>query len=287
MDKKSFEILSEFNLPMPIRYNLTEAISMPPATSFYLRHSPEFHYLNKVINKNDLDNDFLSIKKMLLEGKLVYIEESIPSLFGACLYIDNGLIYGEIIQGHIIGLLRRGMCGQRFYINQDKKLISHKTFQQFYFLQERYGYSCNTNLNPVDMTEQISNIIKEIVLKLPNDINDLLLEILITENRIICCDAKYPKLLNFMEVIKRYFINNEFYSLFTRNQRNKNMIIFDNFDIDINNNQINMPKNIIVNNSALLSHFITKQWNLFESILVLKDYDVILDLFENYGGKIK
>lgn len=280
MNNTAFDILSKLNLPMPKRYDLAEALNMPPETSFYMRHVPELHYLNKVIDKEYFDNNYSSIEKMLLEGKLIYIEEAVPSTFGACLYVDKGLIYGEIVQGHIIGLLRRGMCSQRFYINQDNELLSMKTSQQFYFIQKYQEYTCKINLKPLDMTELIHKIVEEIISKLPKDINDLLLEILITNDRVICCDAKHPILNNFMGVIYKLFLDNGDYDLFIKKKRESRLVLVDEFDIDIYDNQIYKPQSIVLYNSALLSHYITRQWDFFETILVIRNPIVLFNIFE-------
>jgi hypothetical protein len=280
MNSKAFEILSSLNLTIPKRYDLPEVLIMPDTAVFYLRYSQEFHYLSRIVDKKELENNILSIEKMYQEGKLIYIEEAIPSIFGACLYIDKGLVYGEIVRGHIIGLLRRGMCAQRFYIDQNNNLFVKKTCQLLYFLQENGKYSYLVNNDPPDMDKQINRIIENIVRILPiQDINGLLLEILITNDRIICCDAKYPDLDNFMDFASEIFLNKDDFCLLKKNLINNELVFIDNFDIDVFNN-INKSHNIVLNNSALLSHFITRHWNLINTIFAIKNQMFLFNILD-------
>jgi len=268
MNKQAFEILTGLGLPTPKTYSLQEVSAGHDSDVFYLRFNKNTSFRSGIVPRRKIITSISDYEKMLINGDLLLIEEVVPSIFGAALYVEAGYVYGEIVRGHLIGLLRRGFCGSRFLfpLLTDGPKTIERTFQQFYCIQTESGYKIELNDPFYELEPAVELIKKELLSKLPRNVNNLLLEVLITDARILYCDAKFPQLSGFMNFVQNFFLRNK-YTLLTKDKSCRGYIMVDEFDIDLHP-EIENHVSIVARNGALLSHFITRNWNKINDIIL-------------------
>lgn len=261
MNPCAFEIIENLGLRHPNVYNLSDAIKANQ-NSFYLRYGRDMEAKSCVVNKEELITRKDKLEEDLLAGKLIEIEDFFKSVAGCAVYINSDGIYGEYVCGHIVALLRRGLCRKRFFIDQNNKVFIKDAFQGFEAIQIVGGYNWRICTNRLDKLNETIRYLTNSITVRPKD---LLMEILITENEIIVCDAKYPRMENAWQGMKMMF---DMYdtAIYLKNMSNRDILEndskIDGFDIDWS-----LPvKNLIVGNSAILSHYITRNYEMYNMI---------------------
>lgn len=261
MNPNAFEIIEKLGLVHPRFYNLDEIVQSQ-CSKFYLRYSKSSDKESYVIDKRELLDKIDTLKWDIQSGALTKIEDSFDSVAGCAAYINPDGIYGEYVSGHIISLLRRGLCNKRFYIGKDKGVKVKDAFQGFEAIQLKGGYDWKPCLNRLDKLGSVIRYLSDCVLE---NQTDLLLEILITENAIIVCDAKYPKMEQSWKEIKKMF-DDEFSGLFLKKRKTtktcQEQVKIDGLDIDLSC----FVENVLIGNGAILSHYITRNYSKFNSI---------------------
>lgn len=261
MNSQAFHIIEALGLRAPKSYNLNEAIESQ-RNKFYLRYCKDVGYQSHVINKEELIIQRAMLEKEISKGKLLRIEDAFDSIAGCAVYANLDGIYGEYVSGHIISLLRKGICRKRFLIDKCGEVKVREAFQGFEATQIKGGYFWRPCENVKDKLNEITCYLLE---NLISKEKDLLLEILITEDDIIICDAKHPGMDMSWQSMKDIFdINNV--EIFLKKTHSKKVNVkefkIDGFDIDLS-----VPaKNIIIGNGAILSHYVTRNYPMYNTI---------------------
>lgn len=169
---------------------------------FYLRYHKNASCESRVVDRSELIAQNMVLKKDIAMGKLLRIEESFNSVAGCAVYANMDGIYGEYVSGHIVSLLRRGVCQKRFLIDERNHVVIKEAFQGFEAEQKKGVYIWTPCANRVDKLEEIICFLLRSKIKREKD---LLLEILITKDEIVVCDAKYPGMIAVWQGMKDFF----------------------------------------------------------------------------------
>lgn len=261
MNPHAFEIIENLGLRHPNVYSLCDVVKANQ-NNFYLRYSRDLVDKSCVVSKEELILRKDKFEEDLSTGKLIEIEDFFQSVAGCVVYINADGIYGEYVSGHIVALLRRGLCRKRFFIDENNKVFIKDAFQGFEALQTSGGYNWSICTNRLDKLNEIIDYLINSMIARPKD---LLMEILITENEIVVCDAKYPGMESAWQGMKKMFDLCDT-TIFLKNIYNSDVIKrdikVDGLDIDCS-----LPvKNLIVGNSAVLSHYITRNYGMYDMI---------------------
>ncbi|GHT84558.1 hypothetical protein FACS1894137_07760 [Spirochaetia bacterium] len=263
MNKNAFNILNGKKLVRASEYSLDEAGNLPSNKEIFLRYNELFKINNKKVNSSYIINNMKNLQNELENNELIQIVESIDSIAGGIIYIKDGFVYGEYVEGNIILLLRRGICRKRFLICPDTSL---------YELSALQNMICNEKIEKYEVLPfdgHLSGGFNVLITLLKENIHkfddNLLLEILIERDRIVFCDAKYKNLGLKPDILNIIFLKSESTILLKGHRVPKIFLSIDNFDID----KHTARKNIGIRNGAILSHFITYNINNIENLLFL------------------
>ena len=268
MNPKAFMIIEKIGLKHPESYSIQEAIDSQ-RNKFYLRYNKSKEEQSRVIGKDEIIALKNELEFDMQEGTLAKLEDAFDSIAGCVSYVNQDGIYGEYVDGHIQALLRKGICKKRFFIDNSGKVRKKDTFQGFEAIQMKGGYIWKpcTVQNSDGKMDRVIEYLKQKQDMIAGE-KDLLLEILITEEEIIACDAKYPGLTAIWQGIKCFFdseVSECYLKKNTASPLSKKQMKIDGFDIDASP----VIPNIVVANGALLSHYITRNFKAFESIKLL------------------
>ncbi len=260
---QAFQIIQTLGLHYPQSYDLREAMESSQK-KFYLRYDKRDNYESRVVSRDELIAESPTLEKDIAAGKLLKIENYYNSVAGCAAYVNKDEIYGEYVSGHIIALLRRGVCNKRFFIDERDKVTVKDAFQGFEAIQENGRYLWIPCENKTDKLEEVIHFLAK---NINRSQQDLLLEILITEDDIVVCDAKYPGMEAGWQGMKGIFEANWFHLKGSnRASTLEGEAKIDGFDVDAA-----VPaKNILVGNGAVLSHYITRNYANFDSIQFLR-----------------
>lgn len=262
MNPQAFQIIEALGMRHPKCYSLGEAIESH-RNSFYLRYDKKTGCQSRIVDKEGLIVQKAVLEKDISMGKLLKIEDSFNSIAGCAVYVNPDGIYGEYVCGHIIALLRRGICKKRFLVDENKRVTIKDVFQGFEARQTQGGYIWKPFTNEIDKMDAVIDYL----LKNINSVqSDLLLEILITENDIIVCDAKHPTMEDSWQGIKDIFNTNSS-EIYLKNGSSSfvKKVKIDGFDIDLSES----VKDILICNGAILSHYITRNYVMYNSIKII------------------
>lgn len=270
MNPRAFEILENLKLPYPHSYSLDEAISSE-RNNFYLRFSRNSKFESYVIDKDELIKKECQLHKLIASNDLIKIEDSFSSIAGSAIYINNDGVYGEYVEGHIISLLRRGICKLRFFINLQKEVFVKESFQGFEAYQQKGGY---TWMPYGQKKSEFSRFIQFLTSNIDISSRDLLLEILITNNEIIFCDAKNPMMSMCWNGIKQIFKPSNYsnINLISSESSGETSFQVDGLDIDMAGSEP-LAENILIANGAILSHYVTRNIERFKKIIYINRKD--------------
>lgn len=254
----------------PQAYDLREAIESSQK-KFYLRYDKKDNYESRVVSREELIVEYSTLKKDIAAGKLLKIENYYNSVAGCAAYVNKDEIYGEYVSGHIIALLRRGVCNKRFFIDERDQVTVKDAFQGFEAIQENGRYLWIPCENKTDKLEEVIHFLAKNVNRSQQD---LLLEILITEDDIVVCDAKYPGMGASWQGMKDIFDGNCAQSHLKGSHRASGLdgeVKIDGFDVDA----AVQAKNLLVGNGAILSHYITRNYANFENIQFVRTQNCV------------
>ena len=250
MNPQAFQIIESLGLRHPEFYRIEEAIDSKH-NKFYLRYNKGANCQSRVVDKEELITRRMDFEMDFETGRLLKIEDSFDSVAGCAVYIDSEGIYGEYVEGHIVALLRKGICKKRFFIDSNKNVAIKDAFQGFEAIQIKGGYLWEPCTDEKNTQKKLNKIINYLLKNILGGQEDLLLEILITEDEIVVCDAKHPGMKALWQGMKNIF-NTE-----NRYLKNKCLDDFfekevkiDGFDIDLSK----PVKDIIVGNGAILNN---------------------------------
>jgi hypothetical protein len=210
-------------------------------------------------NKNELESH-------IKNGILLQIEDVIATIAGGALYMYKGIVYGEYCEGHPIALLRKGLCGKRFLIEEDKKVFELPSLQSWIAKQKNVGEYEWKPFNGI-MSDSYKRII-DCIQNGDNHEQGLLLEYLLEEERIIFCDAKYK---NFGIPVTKWldvFCHSEPFIPIKGDIRIIKGMKIDGFDIDRHDSHL--PEYLCIYNGAILSHYITYHIQKIQNVSFLK-----------------
>lgn len=260
MNKFAFDILDEKKLIRPTQYALSDIGKLSSDKKIFLRYNENFKSENKVVTCSYILQHMNELRKESEAGVLVQMAELINSIAGCVIYVKDGYIYGEYVEGEPIALLRRGICGKRFLIDSKKKVLERPVFQNWICRQGvgKYEWEPYKSLSSPGYSMMIESL-SEIISKKHNN---YLFEIHIEKSRIIFSDARYKDIdITIQKFIKIFEISGKL-NLKGSVDYNK-MIKIDGFDIDCCHQ---IPSNIIIHCGAILSHYIIYNFNEIENI---------------------
>lgn len=258
MNPGAFEILEKYNLKGPKLYSLEELKNKPDLNRFYLRYSKKSNKDNKVVSLDYVLKNFKEIESEIKNGILSYIESTYNSIGGGVSLIKKDFSYTEYVKGHVISLLRRGLCGARILIDKGKVIKIVRCFQGWEAVQKD-NYIYQPSMGPT--ASKINFIAQKMSSLLPNHHEGLLVEWLETPEEIIFCDARETGFEEFgNELYKIGSSEPNILALSNISNEKITNFIFDGLDVD-NRKIIEDNTKITVNNGALLSHFVARNIN--------------------------
>lgn len=258
MNVDAYKILDQIGLKRPKVYLKKSIREINPNKYYFLRYGKDVQKSNKVILGKNLISSKKEIIRELDSGILLFIESKYNSIGGGVSLIKNGFSYLEYVKGHVISLLRRGLCGGRILIKTKNILKIIPSFQGWEAKQNK-EYSWKPTLGPSKSTlERIGRKLSNI---LPESHKGLILEWMETKDSIIFCDARDTGLENFGNKLLNLALNKtDVHLLPYSNKQQETELIIDGFDIDLRKSPQDYNE-IIAYNGSVLSHYITKNIN--------------------------
>jgi hypothetical protein len=264
MNYFAYNILKEINnLPIPRQYSVDEILSANSTERFFLRYATYSKLKSKMKTQNEIISNIEKIKEHIKTGELISIEKVYECIAGCAIYIRDKVIYGEYVEGHPIALLRRGLCARRFLIDLDRKVTTIDQIQSWIAILGTDSF----NWLPYDgkITSTFDRIISYLVNNFTGSFDNVILEILITDDEIVFCDAKKKNLDDFSPNIQVFFQNQQSNLVIKRKvgNRKENDIInqTDCCDIDIQIISKSLDKRkLYIHNASILSHYITRNY---------------------------
>lgn len=264
MYKNAYAILRKLELNTPEVFTIDEAIEHKHYLTFYARYSKDADRQSGIIKQSELLRDKLILEKDFASGKLLSIEAAYNTIFSGASLTKEGFTYSEIVEGHLVSLLRRGLCGIRL-IHSNKIECTLSVFQGWNATQFN-GYHYEP-LRELTDTKNILNLIEPLVKNLYKKQPHVLLEWLYTDKGLIFCDARDLGFEDFGSDLHRLTIPNHGHiNVFGKNIERKSNVKVDGFDIDYS---INNCSNLHAYNGALLSHYVTRDLSKKEQIKLL------------------
>jgi len=262
MENLAYEVLSSIGLPTPKLFTIGSALECPQDNNFYLRYRKGMKNLGGLVSYNTFKENKDILYEHVESGDLLQIEETIDTIFGACAYFVNGEIYGEIVNGQLVDILRKGLCDVRFCYNYYKKELLILPSNAF----RKNNLSSELNMA---INVHINGLIEDLE-RLNDNFDDFLVEVLLTKDRRVYCDAKKPYMNQYMNMIFKTIINQEIFQKSKLNKLKK-LEINEPFDVDVlplvkSNEFIALQ----FEKGSLLTHFITRNWNAISEIFIRK-----------------
>jgi hypothetical protein len=251
MNTNAYNILCGKGLPAPGIYTLDVIENLPLEKQYYLRYNNELSSIKShITNGCELVKGKHEIMSHLDDKKLLQIEDVILTIAGGALYVYDGIVYGEYCEGHPIVLLRRGLCGKRFLLTEDKKMFVLPVLQDWIANQKtQVGEYEWEPFNGV-MSNNLMRIIDFIKKNIDFSEHGLLLEYLLEEEKIIFCDAKNKDFGILPSVWTNIFLSSETFIQIKGVTKMTKPLNIDMFDIDNHNNCL--LEDICVYNGAML-----------------------------------
>lgn len=264
MNSQSSSILKKYGLPTTEILDLSNLASYKEETQddafVYVRYSSEskqqYGFTNVVLHINALIKDLVKYKNHVEEGFIVSVERKYTTLLGGATLYSNGYTYTEVVKGHSVTLLRRGLCGARIVLHEDGNKTIKKQFQRFLAEQNQsYLYLPTAGPTDADIAMVVSEIGKYIKFGEPG----LLIEWMLTEESgFLCCDAK----VGFTQFGTQLYKLSRSASIDVFDGGRTNIdyerVIVGGFDCDISEPLVDFNYLLEVSNEALLSHAITR-----------------------------
>lgn len=274
MNPKAYEILEKMKVNTPQEYCLDQAILDQNLSEFYFCRFSSNSILNSGLYKGeDIKNNIHLFMQLQHNNKLLKIEEVVNCICGCVIYVNNGYIYGEFVDGHIMSLLRKGVCSIRFLIDSNNVYLINQ-FQRWIVHQTKNEFVLKSNN---DFDKSRLNIIQDLFVYLCsiNFIKDnSLFEIMISKDRYVFCDAKIFSEDDFYINTQQLFVSEKNKIVIKSPKRIINLKSIhqvDCFDVDYEAIKDNLANsNITAHNDALLSHFITRNYKYFNSLFFLR-----------------
>lgn len=266
MNSDAFSILKKNNLSGPKCYSWEDLSSMKDSNKLiYLRYDSNYSHRNNVVTLVEFNSRKDILREEFEKKELLYIEEVYDCIYGGVTLVKKDFVYTEIVEGHPISLLRNGLCAGRF-ISTDKSTYFSQTYQRFQARRESSSYIWAPS--QLIQAKNLLPVIETVAQKLTNKIeNDLLLEWFFTRQGLIFCDARSKG----FELFGNSLLNLRSERMTTAYQgakfRNESPTNIDQFSVDhiIPNGHGNR---FFCCNSSLLSHFITRNLNINNSVII-------------------
>lgn len=267
MNKEAYILLNKLGLPYPKSLSIDDIIILGKENRFFVRYMTESGKKSENLSGTQIINDKFSYDPTINKN-ILSIEKVYDCIAGGALFLKNGEIYGEYVEGHIVSLLRRGLCLKRFYITKERKILSLSQAQVWKakLSNNSYNYEFFDGDTSIYFSKVIEYIKKNIF---QFNYDNILLEFMMTNDEIIFCDAKNRD-LPFFDKLPLIFSENKVY--LKKDVEFISKINLDFLDVDyplINENIEGVT--IIINNSALLSHFITRNLNRNLNIIFINN----------------
>jgi hypothetical protein len=275
MNPQAYEILAEMKVNLPQEYCVDEILSCQHENKyFYCRFSTISGLNSRFYKGKEITNKIHWFEQLQRNKELLKIEEVVNCICGCVIYINDGCIYGEFVNGHIMSLLRKGVCSMRFLIDSNNGVYLINQFQRWIVQQKNNKFILKTNDN---FDESQFNIIQDLIVYLRSidfTKDNSLFELMVSKDKYVFCDAKIFSEDDFSLKTLQLFIDKKDKIVIKSPKKIVNLKSIhqvDCFDVDykmLNNDLSN--NNIIVYNDALLSHFITRNFKHFNSIFFLR-----------------
>lgn len=263
MNKKSKSILNELGFPTTEIIDPKELISSKEGVEndifVYLRYSTEskqlYGFSNSVLHKKSFIDQIDEYIYQLEKGYIVSIERKYTTLLGGATLYTGGYTYTEIVKGHSVSLLRRGLCGARVVVLNNGNLIIKKQFQRF-LAEQHQNYQYYPTKGPTD--DEIQIIVVELGKYTKAGVPGLLIEWMFTEESgFLCCDAKTGFTDFGTELYKLSSCKSIDVFVGKTGKTTYDTVVVGGFDCDFGASVVGPYAMLVVNDEALLSHSIT------------------------------
>ena len=259
MGPDAIKILHELKLQTIPSYDNMDFIPTDDK-KYYLRYDNKNKHQNRVVNGKFLKENFHQCRIEIESKSLLQISEYIDTRAGAVLYVRDNFVYGEVVLGEPVLILRRGFCKRRFFVAKDRvRFIDYD--QTFCYFQDK-GFTKNC-YSDFEFNQIFVKIIDYCHSLMNEKKTGYVFEIHITASGIIFTDAKLENTFNisyesFMTLFKTR--KGEYYVMKGKVSEDA---ICDKLDIDTDK----LWKSVCVHEGALLSHYITYYYESIENLI--------------------
>jgi hypothetical protein len=292
MNPQAYEILTKMKVNIPQEYCIDQVILNQNRNNYYYcRFSSKSELKSGLFSGKEIQNNIHLFNQLQHNNELIRIEEVVNCLAGCVIYINNGNIYGEFVLGHIMTLLRKGVCLVRFLIDSDNgvyfrhayqhQLVTQKGNKFNYYHDVQYDHS--SNLKIFEGFDELPNfsVLQDLIVYLRSidfTLDNSLYEIMVSKDKYVFCDAKIFSVNDFFINAKKLF-DNEGYKIEIIARNNPlpphGIIQLQDGFFDVDNKEFSNFDNdtnydVYILHSAFLCHFITRNFKRFNSLIYLK-----------------
>lgn len=122
MNKEAYILLEKLGLPYPKSLSIEDITLLEKDSMFFVRYMTESGKKSKNLSGAQIISNKFNYDPAINKD-ILSIEKVYDCIAGGALFFKNGEIYGEYVEGHIVSLLRRGLCLKRFYITKEKEIM--------------------------------------------------------------------------------------------------------------------------------------------------------------------
>jgi hypothetical protein len=267
MNTNAINILSRFTLPSPKIYEVAELNTMPLNQNVYVRSTNQQVIQSGVMSIESILHLYKSVNAINQGSFELVVEPIYNFICSGVTLVKPNFVYSELVAGHLIALLRRGLCGARVLYYQSEIETSFKVFQGWSATQNGiHGYQWGIDAGPDDMT--ISQVVDEVMTYVQFRHSGLLLEWFKHPGGITFCDAWDTGLDDFGDELCFLADTKRDLLIYANNQDNSfHESICDGFDVDLRPSPKNGTK-LIACNASLLCHYVKHNLNKDISIVL-------------------
>ena len=254
MNPGALTILKKLGLKTPLIYSYDDVCNAPNTKTFYIRFSSESDQRSRLMNAAQIRTAANEISKWIDDGSLLHFEETVRPLLGGATLCQPSFLYTEVVVGHPISLLRRGVCGAR--ILQSPTILFVEPVFQGWTAVQNHTYIWEPSSGPTDFqVRELVNCIGRLVLDIKQ--HPTLVEWMLTASGLIFFDARDAGFEKFGVSLIRLSEPDLIIV-----QRNSSLLDHrftgvDGFDVD-NRQPAREHTTIAAYNGALLSHYVTR-----------------------------
>jgi hypothetical protein len=254
MNAEAFAILRALGLRTPQTYDLNGVLAEQPETRFYLRYGTGTDKMSHVERGRQIREKADQLVREIERGALICIERAYTATLGGATLCKPNFLYTEVVKGHTIALLRRGLCGARVVCGHGIPPQTLPVFQGWSAVQGESYTWCPSQGPTVDEAQDIASQIQDAV---PVTSRSILLEWLFTTTGLVFCDARRGGFDQFGDSICGITEALEAIVQAGSSPTTGGPYYVDGFDVDLRPSPPDGSV-LLACNGAVLSHFVTR-----------------------------